>query len=217
MKRFFVTEFHHGVLPFWAACRRKEKAPPRLLSLDHHTDVVRAFRDETQRVEKDAWKWEDAVALAVSRLRHDEHFDWAVQSGTISEAFIASHTCATEPANGSLHICCDPRWPEENELFREPEKYRPLADAVLETDYLFRQFGEIEQYGPFILDIDCDYILTSRALAPQDDTYFKELVSKSLMVTLSLESDWVRLLKFPGEKITAQMTADHLCKNFQFA
>ena len=148
--------------------------------------------------------------LAISELKHDEHFDWAVRSGLIEEAFIASHTCATTPANDKLHICCDPAWPDENEFFRDPEKYRELADSVLETSYLFRQFGELEQYGKFIFDIDCDYILTAHALEPCDAGYLKQLLSQAALITISLESDWVRLLKYRGENINSGLIADKI-------
>ena len=198
-----VTDWHHGVLDFWAAWQREHRQEVTVLTLDHHTDVVRAYRDENREVPAGAWQEETLVREAIAGLRHDEHFDWAVRSGLINRAFIASHTCATLPANNKLHICCDPLWPDENALFCEPEKYRPLADSVLESSYLFRQFGEISQYGRFILDIDCDYILTAKALEPEDSGYLEELLSCAQLITFSLESDWVRLLRFRGETITS--------------
>ena len=203
MKRFHVTPFHHEVLAIWAAWRRAhEETPVAVLCLDHHTDVVRAFRDAAAAIEEGAWRSPEAVAGAVARLRHDEHFDWAVKSCLVQEVFIASHTCATPPADGRLHVLCDPRWPGENEFLREPERFRALADSVLESDCLARQFGDIHRYGPFILDIDCDYILTRRALSPRDGGYFNALLRRAELVTVSLESDWVRLLKLPGEDLT---------------
>ena len=203
MKRFHVTPFHHEVLTFWAAWRRTHaETPVAVLSLDHHTDVVRAFRDAAAGIEEGTWRHPEAVESAVARLRHDEHFDWAVKSGLVQEVFIASHTRATPPADDRLHVLCDPRWPEENEFLREPERFRALADSVLESDYLDRQFGDIGRYGAFILDIDCDYLLTRRVLSPRDGGYLDALLSRAELVTVSLESDWVRLLKLPGEDIT---------------
>ena len=210
MKKFFIVENHHEVLPFWAAYRRTHEEAPAVLTIDHHTDVVRAFRDETRLVPQKAWCDENTVQQAVSELKHDEHFDWAIQCGAIREAYIASHTCATTPANDALHICCDPAWPDENVFFQAPETYRELADSVLESDYLFRQFGEIGRYGKFIFDIDCDYILTEKALSPADGSYLKMLLDRAEIVTISLERDWVRLLKFRGENITAEQIAEKI-------
>lgn len=203
-KDFSVTDLHHEVLRFWATWRREHDFMPSVLTLDHHTDVVQAFRNESIVVPEGAWRSEECVERAVAELKHDEHFDWAVRSGLIKEAFIASHTNATAPANGALHICMDPRWGEENDLFREPERLRPLADSVLESDYLYRCFGDIEKYGRFILDIDCDYFLTVKALSPQDDSYFRMLCQKAEIITVSLEKDWVRLLRFRGEEFSAE-------------
>lgn len=203
MKKFHVVDNHHEVLTFWAALQRETFAPLTVLTVDHHTDVVRAFRDDSRKIAPGAWRDAVVVQQAVSELKHDEHFDWAVRSGLIREAFIASHTCATLPANEKLHVCCDPAWPDENEIFREPEKYRSLADSVLESDYLFRQFGDPEKYGRFILDIDCDYILTEKALYPRDDMFFRRLLEKAEIITVSLETDWVRLLRFRGESISS--------------
>ena len=212
MAKLFITDYHHGVLPFWAAYQRENFVPLTILTVDHHTDVVRAFRDENRNIAPGSWRNADVVRAAVDELKHDEHFDWAVRCGLIESAFIASHTCATPPANEHLHICCDPAWPDENEFFREPERYRALADSVFETDYLFRQFGEIGKYGKFIFDIDCDYILTEKALFPRDPEFLKMLLAKAEIITMSLEKDWVRLLKFRGENITADIIAETISK-----
>ena len=210
MSKVFITENHHEVLTFWAAYRREFPEPLNVLTIDHHTDVVQAYRDGTRQIAEGAWQDADCVQQAVSELKHDEHFDWAVRSGLIEEAFIASHTCATVPANDKLHICCDPEWPDENEFFRDPEAYRALADSVLETQYIFRQFGILESYGKFIFDIDCDYILTARALEPCDKEYLNRLLSQAAIITISLESDWVRLLKYRGENINSGLIADKI-------
>ena len=203
MRKICICDLHHQVLPFWAQWQRKNHTPVTVLTLDHHTDVVRAFRDESIKVPENSWESQENVQKAVETLRHDEHFDWALQCGLIHQAFIASHTCATVPADERLHICCDPAWPDENLLFQEPERFRSLADSVLESDYLFRQFGDPEQYGTYILDIDCDYFLTAKALEPDDSCCFRHLAEQAALITISLESDWVRLLQFRNEALDA--------------
>jgi hypothetical protein len=210
MSKIFTAENHHEVLPFWADYRRNGGEMPVVLTIDHHTDVVRAFRDDSRIVSPGTWSDAESVQCAVEELKHDEHFDWAVRAGLIKSAYIASHTCATTPANEALHICCDPAWPDENVFFQDTETYRKLADSVLESDYLYRQFGEIEQYGKFIFDIDCDCILCEKSLHPSDGTLLSQLLKRSVLITISLESDWVRLLKLPGEKLTSQEIAEKL-------
>ena len=211
MNKFQIVPLHHEVLTFWAAWKREhEDAELSVLCLDHHTDVVRAFRDGSVPVGEGAWRSPEAVADAIRRLRHDEHFDWAVQSGLVGEVFISSHTRATPPACEALHVLCDPRWPDENEFLQNQECYRDLADSVLESDYLVRRFGGIERHVPFILDIDCDYFLTRRALFPRDASFFHALLRRAELVTVSLESDWVRLLRFKNEDISAPVIAEAL-------
>jgi len=213
---FKIASFHHEVLAFWAAWKRGHgDAEVDVLCLDHHTDVVRAFRDDSVPAGEGAWRSPEAVADAISRLRHDEHFDWAVRSGLVREVYIASHTCATPPACDRLHVLCDPRWPDENEFLRDQERCRALADSVLESDYLIRQFGGIDRYDPFILDIDCDYFLTRRALFPEDAAYFDALLRRAELVTVSLESDWVRLLRFRGEDISGTVIAEALAERME--
>ncbi|MBQ9501894.1 MAG: UPF0489 family protein [Lentisphaeria bacterium] len=213
MTEFRIASFHHEVLAFWAAWKREHgDTELNVLCLDHHTDVVRAFRDDSVPVGEGAWRNPEAVRDAISRLRHDEHFDWAVRSGLVEEVFISSHTRATVPACDALHVLCDPRWPDENEFLRNQERYRALADSVLESDYLVRQFGGIDRYGPFILDIDCDYFLTRRALFPRDSACLDALLRRAELVTVSLESDWVRLLRFRNEDISGPVVAAALAE-----
>ena len=211
-KEIAAVDLHHQVLIPWAQRRREhpEGPAPAVLCLDHHLDVVRAFRDAGRSVGMGCWKDPAAVRQAVGELRHDEHFDWAVRSGLVEKVVIASHTRFTPPANEHLIVRCDSLWPDENDFFQNMEQYRFLADSVLESAYLERQFGSLDEYGSFILDIDCDYFLTARALQVQDDGYFCEMVRKACQITLSLESDWVRILRLPGEILDAETVKTQL-------
>lgn len=216
-KLLFSVDLHHQVLIPWAEWKQQdpEPFPPAVLSLDHHLDVVRAFRDDTVPVEAGSWRDLQTVSRAVEKLKHDEHFDWAVQSGLVQKVVIASHTRFTEPANENLIVRCDPLWPDENIFFQNMGSFRSLADSVLESSYLERQFGSLDQYGCFILDIDCDYFLTAASLHPEDAEYFSEMVKKAVLITVSLESDWVRILRLPGENITGNSIKNELFSKFE--
>lgn len=196
---------HHEVLIPWAEWREKY-APdraPEVVVLDHHTDVVRAWRDPSRRAEN----WRSAAA-AVPELRHDEHLDWAVQSGLVSRCTILAHVNRTPPASDRLVVRRDDAFPEENIMLNRPDEFRPLADRLLESDFLERNLGPIPEF--FILDIDCDYFPTEAALHPGDAAYFHTLVARAQLVTLSRESDWVRILRLPGESVTGASVAAEL-------
>ncbi len=204
-----IADQHHHVLIPWSEYRRTVQTPPAVLSLDHHTDVLPAFRDPGRKVPVNGWLNPEAVRKAVQELRHDEHFDWAVQSGLVSSVTVSSHVSATPPARQELIVRCHEGWEDENHVFADPEKYRPLADSVLESWYLRDIFGDVLP-DHFILDIDCDYFNTVKSFHPSDRSYFELMLEKASLVTFSREEDWLKILKYPGENFTAGNIIDVL-------
>ena len=61
-----------------------------------------------------------------------------------------------------------------------------------------------------ILDVDLDNFLCARALHPRDASYFLELAERAELITVSLERDWVRCLRFRGETISAESLFEDL-------
>ena len=150
-----------------------------------------------------------AVEVAVARLRHDEHLDWALRSGILAESWVLAHENFTVPAHPAMHLLHDPQWPEEAVMLNDSAAYRPFADRVLESAFLRRMLPESLRHGgpddtPLILDIDLDYFATARSVRPDDSAEFAALARRSALITLSLESDWVRLLRLDGETITGE-------------
>ncbi|MBP5182525.1 MAG: hypothetical protein J6331_05810 [Lentisphaeria bacterium] len=207
-----VVSSHEEVLLPWAEYRLAcpEMPPPTVLVLDHHTDILPAFRNEHAVIEKDCWMDLSFLRGTVKKLRHDEHFHFAVASDLVKECIISACVNATIPAHEALKVRWDERWGEENKVLAEPEKFRGLADSVLETEYLAARFGQ-ELPEHCILDIDCDYFSTLKSLRPENPSYFHRMVSSASLITISLEREWVNLLRFPGEELlTSERIAETL-------
>ena len=192
---------HHHVLLPWAELRRFLPEPPQVITLDFHTDTLSAV---PRGVAADPGAWQDETLLrdAVARLHHDEHFDWALRTGLISRADII----AVSPQTGAyghpamqVHPLAAELTPET--VLQNPEKIRHLADKVLEL------LPEIPVKKPFILDVDCDFFLTLQACRIRQDSRFAEWVRHAVMITLSREEDWVKLLRLPGETFSGEEIA----------
>ncbi len=195
-----VEEHHHVLIP-WTRLARRTGRRYHVLTLDHHTDVLPAFsRSET----KGAFDFstENSVLSALSLLRHDEHIDWALRAGVLQSARILSHENFTVCAHPSMSVSRDGIWPEPQEILDGSERAVSAAEQVLETEYLQRQLPSVPE--PLILDIDLDNFLCERAMRPRDPSCFLELAERAELITVSLERDWVRCLRFRGETITAE-------------
>jgi hypothetical protein len=209
-KTLSVSDYHHEVLTHWSMIKRE--APERelfTLTLDHHTDVVEAFRGN-RRVSSGAWQDEKSVADAVGKLKHDEHIDWAVKSGLICAAAVVAHVDSTKPASDKIVVRRDSRFPDEIIQLNQPDAFRPLADRVLEDDFLEPLLKGFPLERDFILDIDCDNFFSKKSLAPDEHRIFDALVRNCCGISISKESDYVRILQFSGEKLTGDGIAEQL-------
>lgn len=211
-----VVDHHHEVLLPWSELRRKLAEAPTVWCLDYHTDTMPCFRNALPPPENGAYLETANVTAAISRLRHDEHFDWALRAGVIKEAFIgiAGEDCKVT-ADEKLQVFRDETFPPGEIILNHPEEFRPFAETVLESSFLQKLFPRLPAPGEsYILDIDCDFFLCGKALQPQDDTIIRKLAANAALVTLSRESDWVRILKLPGEEISGEYLAAEFCRNF---
>ena len=98
-----------------------------------------------------------------------------------------------------------------NENFPEDEPlnsnlYREYFDKALEDEHL-AEFYDFLPHENYILDIDCDYFKTEKSLNPAKSEIFFELLCNAEMITISLETDWVRLLTFENPSV---FTAEHI-------
>ena len=203
MTGIFVVDQHHEVLTHWAECRRRCGTPPAVLCLDFHTDVLSCLHRNITDPED--------LETALKVLHHDEHFDWALRHGIISEALIISLApCAVLPEHPALKVHHAPELPEINTMLNDPESFRSAAAMVLDDRFLTPLLPENFPPVPYILDIDCDYLLCQAALTPDRAGVIRKLASEAAAITLSREPEWVKILRLPGENISGGSLADEL-------
>lgn len=105
----FVVDRHHKVLRAWAECRQNISVPPRLLSLDFHTDTSAPFRNYLHRksmgyaideraerkklIERIDFRKLETVEEAISKLNNDEHVVTAIRA----DFFLAHLSSRTTP------------------------------------------------------------------------------------------------------------------------
>lgn len=211
--RIVTVDLHHQVLTAWAEYRRTLSTAPQVVSFDFHTDVMRCFRGALPDPDAGAWHDPESVALAVERLRHDEHFDWALRSQTAADIRIISLSpCAVAPEHENLRVIRHPELPDMDAMLNDPAHFRPWASGVLDDGFLAPLLADELPEKGFILDVDCDYFMCGEALTPARHLIFDTLVNRAGLVTISRESDWVRLLKLPGENIDGTVLAQTLEK-----
>ncbi len=174
-------EEHHQVLEIWASERKRLGAPFDVLTLDHHTDVL------------------SSDGKSCSELRHDEHIDYALKHGIIAGSVIFSHVNYAENYHSGITIVSFHNYPE----FPDAINRETLADYygnVLESAYLKRCLAVKRPASPYILDIDLDYFITARSVLPSDPAEFLELAAHAECLTVSRETDWVKILNRDWEQ-----------------
>ncbi len=199
-KTVLVEQHHHVLLP-WCALARERGRRFHAITLDHHTDVLAAFHRSAEKGNFD-FSTGEALRRNLALLHHDEHLDWALKAGVLASSRVLSHENFTPAADPRITICRDPIWPSPQEILNGSETARAAAEQVLESEFLARQIPRIPE--PLILDIDLDNFLCGKALHPADPSFFLELASRASLITVSLEREWVRLLRFRGETLNAE-------------
>ena len=203
MPGIITVDLHHQVLPHWENCRAPLPMPPMVITLDFHTDTLDCRRRLPDMPE--------TCAAAVNILHHDEHFDWALRRNIISRAvIIAVSPCAILPEHPALEVRRHPELPEMHDILNSPEKFRPLAEMFLDDRFLAPLLPGGVPAEPYILDIDCDYILCRKALRPEQSSLIRSLAENALLITISRENDWVKLLRLPQEDISGSVIAGEL-------
>ncbi len=113
-KDVHIVDAHHFALFPWAAMRRRLGSAPTLISLDHHTDTMEAFRghrcaesngdfDAAEAMLPDLvaainWESDETLISTVALLQHDEHIHAAFLSRVISISFSINLSSQT-PSN----------------------------------------------------------------------------------------------------------------------
>lgn len=205
MPEVITVNLHHEVLTAWENARNTCGEPLQVLSLDFHTDVLNCLRREIELPEN--------AAEAVKVLHHDEHFDWALRKNIISQAvIIALSPCAVPPEHPMLTVRRSESLPDMETMLNDAENFRPAAEMVLDDRFLEPLTSDGFPRRPYILDIDCDYILCGKALFPEESAVIRRLAAGAALITLSEENDWVKILKLPGEKLSGSFIAAKLAE-----
>ncbi len=186
---FRIHDLHHHVLESWAEYSGKGMS---VISFDHHTDILPAFLRLTEKnvYPEDAGK---NLLNDIPRLRHDEHFDYALKYNIISSAVIISHTPQVTETTSNLQVLYNANFTDDEPI--NSERRKKYFDRALEDDFLC-DFADFFPKQNYILDIDCDYFKTCRSLAPANCTIFRNLMQNAAMITISREDDWIKLLTF---------------------
>lgn len=192
-KNVYIVENHHETLRPFTLEREGCKLAPTLLTLDHHTDTLDAFT-HYRETSGDMSFFEDDTEKALTKLRHDEHIDYAVKRNLISQALLITHEDFSIEHNPAIEIVH-----EAPSADTSKEAYYSVA---LESSFLNSQLerAAIKIEGEFILDIDLDYFKTRKSVSPDDDTTFCNLIRNASFITISMERDWVRLLNMDFER-----------------
>ena len=195
MKDIRCFDLHHQVLEAWEDFRLKSGIVPEVLSFDFHTDVLNCARRGITLPEN--------AAEAVNVLHHDEHFDWALRKNIISRAVIAAlSSCAVMPEHPALEVRNSPLLPDMDTMLNDPDTFRSTAELVFSDSFLLPLLADGFPSQPYILDIDCDYLLCAGALDIEAGAFIDHLAANAQLLTLCREDDWVKILKLPGENIT---------------
>ena len=207
-----LVSLHHEALIPWSALRARLADPPALLSLDFHTDTLACTDRGIPAPGPEDGLDPESVRNAVRVLHHDEHFDWALRAGVISKAVIlaVSPQIGPMPCSG-LRVLPFRGAPPVQTILNDPESARDFADHLLSAG--LPESAELDftrGTEPWILDIDCDVFLTKKAPEYSEDSLFADWVRRAALITVSRESDWVRLLRFPGERLTGDRLASRL-------
>ena len=212
-----AVSLHHEVLIPWSRLRERLPAPPPVLSLDFHTDTLcAAARGVPLPVPADG-RDPEKLENAVKSLHHDEHFDWALRAGLISKTVIISVSPQTTPlACPGLRVLPFRSAPPVQTILNDPCAVRAFADGLLSGGLpSSAELDFTREADPWILDVDCDVFLTARALEYPEDGLFADWVRRASLITVSRESDWVKLLRLPGEELTGEGLAARLLEKIR--
>lgn len=231
-KQIYIVENHHEVLLPWAKYALEHNEAPVLITFDHHMDTRSAYNRYAMKIAGTEWKRErkrllgkvdigdeEALEKTLEQLSNDEHIDFALQTGILSEAVVFSLLGAgvcRDYGNSSIYYV-DLLCAESNKEDAIDDKCRKEAyDKVIESDELRYKLSQVNQFipgffhesgiaKPFILDIDLDCFHTRRAIAPENPEIFECLIQQAEIITIATEGSYVEL-----EKIEEEINEEYL-------
>jgi len=202
-----IVEAHHKVLTAWAEYRAQLACAPKLITLDHHTDTSPAFRSYL-RAQDGAGQDLEAlrrgllgrmdftnprtIEEALHKLGNDEHIIAALKTDIISSAYVIAHKAMdTDLATFREHkIMCRGVSVQQSDQVLESDFLSAMKDGFNEQLELAHESQLLD--GPYILDIDLDYLNSYQSVRPKDATTLKAWVRGAGLVTIATEPEYVR-------------------------
>ncbi len=221
-KKIYIVENHHEVIIPWSEYASNNETAPVLLTFDHHMDTRSAFYRHSRKVAGLEWRpvrdqliadvdinESSTIISSLERLCNDEHIDFALQTGMISDAVVFSLMNAdicTDYANSKIYYidpCCTSKCKKSS---HDDECQINVYDNVIEGEELLFKLNKINKFIPgffisnrinkkFILDIDLDCFHTKKAINAVDMSVFNYLVNNAEIVTIATEGYYVDLEK----------------------
>lgn len=221
-KKIYIVENHHEVIIPWSEYASNNETIPVLLTFDHHMDTRSAFCRHSRKVAGSEWRAvrdqllsdvdinnSSTILSSLERLRNDEHIDFALQTGMISDAIVFSLMNADicrDYANNKIYYidpCCTSKCKKSSHDY---ECQMNVYDKVIEGEELLFKLNKANKFIPsffisniinkkFILDIDLDCFHTKKAINPADMSVFNYLVNNAEIITIATEGYYVELEK----------------------
>lgn len=221
-KKIYIVENHHEVIIPWSEYASKNKISPVLLTFDHHMDTRSAFYRYSKNVAGLEWRLlrdqlisdvdinkSIKISSSLEKLCNDEHIDFSLETGIISDAVIFSLMNAgicTDYNNNKIYYI-DPDCTSKCKKSSHDDQCQiNVYNKVIEGDELLFKLNRINKFIPgffisnqinkkFILDIDLDFFHTKKAINAVDLSVFNYLVNNAEIITIATERYYVELEK----------------------
>lgn len=221
-KKIYIVENHHEVIIPWSEYASNNETAPVLLTFDHHIDTRSAFYRHSRKVTDLEWRpvrdqliadvdinESSTILSSLERLCNDEHIDFALQTGMISDAVVFSLMNAgicTDYSNNKIYYidpCCTSKCKKSS---HDDECQINVYDKVIEGEELLFKLNKVNKFIPgffisniinkkFILDIDLDCFHTKKAINAVDLSVFNYLINNAEIITIATEGYYVELEK----------------------
>jgi hypothetical protein len=222
----YHTDTHPAFLKYSYFEARKKLG---INELDSCNEEASKLQEEVKRQLFEEYMLDKNITRAINKLAYDEHIDFSISTNIIHNAYILCKQDGGFRINDKV-IGIDRPLIQSNgkRIFEyspvcipickktphDDECIKLLADNAINDVLLNDVIQKFMCWGfsfshPFILDFDCDYFNTKESLNPVSWLVIRELIKRSVIITIALEENCVEDLRLEGEDITS--TSIHLC------